>query len=143
MKESKVFIGLGSNLNDPYQQLITACQALKVIDKTKFIRVSSFYQTKPQGGPPNQSNYLNAVALLITSLTPHDLLKALQRIEDRQGRVRIKKWGPRTLDLDILLFENQKINDEQLTIPHPLMKQRDFVLIPLREIEPNLKLDFL
>jgi 2-amino-4-hydroxy-6-hydroxymethyldihydropteridine diphosphokinase len=133
-----VYIGLGSNLNDPAQQLHQAITALKEIPHTEFIIASSFYQTKPVGFS-EQPDFINAVAKLTTSLSPQILLTHLQQIEKNQGRIRTQQRnGPRTLDLDILLFGDITLNEESLTLPHPRMFEREFVLIPLREIYPGI-----
>ncbi|GAB4393627.1 MAG: 2-amino-4-hydroxy-6-hydroxymethyldihydropteridine diphosphokinase [Gammaproteobacteria bacterium] len=131
------FIALGSNLQHPTKQLQQALQHLAELPHTSVRQVSQFYSFKAVG-PGNQPDYLNAVAELHTQLTPLALLHALQYIEQQQGRIRTVKWGPRTLDLDILLYGDVVLNTPQLTIPHPHMRERDFVLIPLREIAPEL-----
>lgn len=99
--------------------------------------VSRFYATKAWG-IENQPDFANAVMEIKTELSPHDLLRALQKIELEMGRKRTEKWGPRIIDLDILLYDNLQINDETLKIPHPYMQERDFVMIPLREINWRL-----
>jgi len=135
-----VYIGLGSNLENPIQQVKTALIALNKIPKTTLTNHSSLYQTKPMG-PKKQSDYINSVAELSTELSALILLEQLQRIENCQGRVRkSEQWGPRTLDLDLLLFANQVISSPRLTVPHYGMKERLFVLLPLIEIAPTLKL---
>lgn len=133
----RAFIGLGSNLDDPRSQLLAALDQLAAIPGTRLVAVSSIYQSAPVG-PPDQPDYLNAVAELATSLAPEALLDALQAIETKQGRVRGRRWGERTLDLDLLLYGDQTIESERLVVPHPQMKQRAFVLIPLQEIAPGL-----
>ncbi len=136
----RVYIGLGSNLEQPMQQLRAALAALEELPHTRFDAVSSFYASDPLG-PPDQPRYVNAVAALDTALLPLELLDALQRIEQQQGRVRkAQRWGPRTLDLDILLFGDRQLNDERLTVPHYHMHARPFVLYPLAEIAPGLHL---
>lgn len=127
------FVALGSNLQNPSQQLHKALDALAALRESRLLRVSSFYCSAAVG-PGDQPDYLNAVALLETSLSPVELLSALQAIESAQGRIRGERWAPRTLDLDILLYDAQTIDTAQLTIPHPRMQDRDFVLYPLREI---------
>jgi len=142
---SKVFIGLGSNLGgeieaiykSPRAQLEYALATLSEHPKIKLIKVSSFYQT-PAIGPGDQADYINAAAMIETSLTAHDLLDFLQSIEIKHGRVRKERWGPRTLDLDILLYDNVIENSLHLTIPHPRLHERAFVLIPLADLDPNL-----
>lgn len=128
------YIGLGSNLAGPRQQLERACQALAALPDSTLLRHSSWVRSAPLG-PPDQPDYLNGVAVLETMLSPHALLDALQAIEARQGRVRgPQRWGPRTLDLDLLLYGEQIIGDQRLTVPHPGLGQRNFVLYPLREV---------
>ncbi|TDF35784.1 2-amino-4-hydroxy-6-hydroxymethyldihydropteridine diphosphokinase [Alteromonadaceae bacterium M269] len=137
-KKSLSYIGLGSNLEFPLAQLKRAVQAMNEHQEIAVISCSSFYQSKPMG-PSDQPDYTNAVALLETTLEAHDLLSALQKIELEQGRVRKKEqWGPRTLDLDILLYDQECIKTERLTVPHYGMKEREFVLYPLAEIAPSL-----
>lgn len=133
-----VFVGLGANLHEPLEQLKSAAHALRLIPNTQLVAMSSFYGSKPMG-PQDQPDYVNAVAQLTTSLTPHQLLDALQDLEQTQGRTRkAERWGPRTLDLDILLFAEYILNDERLTVPHYGMHLREFVLYPLAEIAPEL-----
>jgi 2-amino-4-hydroxy-6-hydroxymethyldihydropteridine diphosphokinase len=128
------FIGLGSNLNRPVQQIQSALQALQMLSQCRFIRHSSLYLTPPLG-QPNQPSYVNAVAWLQTQLSPMELLMQLQIIEHNQGRVRSTvRWDARTLDLDLLLYGEWHINEPQLSIPHPHLHRRAFVLIPLHEI---------
>lgn len=135
---TKVFIALGSNLNQPLQQVEAALDAIRKIPDTQLVNCSRFYRTKPLG-PQDQPDYLNAVVELETNLEPEKLLDATQAIEQNQGRVRKdERWGPRTLDLDILLFGNQTINTERLTVPHYDMHNRAFMLYPLAEISPDL-----
>ncbi|MDC2824455.1 2-amino-4-hydroxy-6-hydroxymethyldihydropteridine diphosphokinase [Rodentibacter pneumotropicus] len=131
------YIALGSNLDTPINQLNSALQAIKNLPQTRFLAVSSFYQSKPLG-PQDQPDYVNAVAKIETTLPPLSLLDELQRIENEQGRVRLRRWGERTLDLDILLYGNEIIQNERLTIPHYDMYNREFVIVPLVEIEPDL-----
>ncbi|WP_109078786.1 2-amino-4-hydroxy-6-hydroxymethyldihydropteridine diphosphokinase [Aggregatibacter kilianii] len=135
----KVYIALGSNLAEPQEQLVSALQAMNRLPDSKLTAVSSFYQSKPLG-PQDQPDYVNAVACLETALPPLALLDELQRIEREQGRVRLRRWGERTLDLDILLYADQTIQSERLTVPHYDMHNREFVMIPLAEIAPSLSL---
>lgn len=132
-----VYIALGSNLNTPLAQLKKALIALEELPQSKLIAVSSFYGSKPLG-PQDQPDYVNSVACLETQLSPLTLLDHLQQIEHEQGRVRLRRWGERTLDLDILLYDQECIQNERLTIPHYDMKNREFVIIPLYEIAPEL-----
>jgi len=129
----KVFIGLGSNLSEPLAQLKKALTALKKINDSQLIKVSHFYRSLPMG-PQDQPDYINAVAEIKTNLSAEQLLDTLQNIENEQGRVRQQRWGARTLDLDILLYGDDVINTERLTVPHYGMKERNFVLYPLSEL---------
>ncbi len=132
----KVYIGLGSNLNDPQAQLKKAIISLDMVTSTSVVRTSSFYRSKPVG-PQDQPDYINAVVELATELSAHVLLSYLQSIENEHGREREIKWGARTLDLDILLFGDEIIQDDHLGIPHVEMYKRGFVLLPLDEISPD------
>ena len=136
---SIVYIALGSNLNMPIQQLNLAIQAMADLPDTEIKKVSSLYQSQPLG-PQDQPDYVNAVACLETELSPLALLDALQNIENGQGRIRLRHWGERTLDLDILLYGNQEIQTERLTVPHIEMKNREFVIVPLYDLAPDLVL---
>jgi 2-amino-4-hydroxy-6-hydroxymethyldihydropteridine diphosphokinase len=128
------FIGLGSNIGD---KSATCRKALELLNKAgRVIRVSSFYCTEPVGYP-DQESFINAVTEIETVLSPLALLAACHVIEDKLGRRRLLRWGPRTIDLDILLYGDQVINGAELTIPHPLMTKRGFVLVPLCEIAPE------
>ncbi|OCL17190.1 2-amino-4-hydroxy-6-hydroxymethyldihydropteridine diphosphokinase [Gilliamella sp. wkB72] len=132
------YIALGSNLNDPLAQANQAIAALKQLPNTVVTDISPFYRSKPLG-PQDQNDYLNAVIKLTTSLKPIALLDELQAIEKSQGRVRRdNRWGARTLDLDILLYDDLIIDNDRLTIPHYHMKNREFVLYPLFDISPEL-----
>ncbi|OCG09985.1 2-amino-4-hydroxy-6-hydroxymethyldihydropteridine diphosphokinase [Gilliamella sp. wkB178] len=132
------YIALGSNLEDPFAQANRAIMALQQLPQSKVIDVSPFYRSKPLG-PQDQNDYLNAVIKMHTTLSPIALLDQLQAIEQSQGRVRKQnRWGARTLDLDILLYDDLVIDSERLTIPHYHMKHREFVLYPLFDIEPQL-----
>lgn len=136
----RVYIGLGSNLADPIQQLQAALAAIAELPRSNLASTSSFYASDPLG-PADQPRYVNAVAALDTDLKPLQLLDALQRIELEQGRVRkAERWGPRTLDLDILLFGSRQLAEERLTVPHYHMHARAFVLYPLAEITQELLL---
>lgn len=131
------FIGLGSNLADPEWQLHQALQALRALPNSRFLACSSFYRSKPLG-PQDQPDFINAVAALETNLPAQILLDQLQQIEQQQGRVRKRHWGERTLDLDILLYGRQKREDSRLSLPHPQMGQRSFVMLPLLELMQSL-----
>ena len=134
------YIALGSNLDNPERQLREAVAGLEKIPDSRLQRVSGIYRSSALG-EENQPDYLNAVALLATDLSPISLLDALQAIEHQQGRVRDVVWGPRTLDLDLLLYGDQRIESARLSVPHPQMQQRNFVLYPLHEIsDTNLAL---
>lgn len=133
------YIGLGSNLNEPIQQILRACHALTQLPNTILQCHSSLYRSKPLANMP-QPDYVNAVAVLQTELSPWELLQHLQQVENQQGRVRTERWGARTLDLDILLYDQLKLCEPLLTIPHLGMLQRAFVLYPLYECCPNLVL---
>lgn len=136
----RVYIGLGSNLAEPLQQLQAALTAIAALPHSQLASTSSFYLSDPLG-PPDQPRYVNAVAALDTTLTPLQLLDALQAIELEQGRVRKdERWGPRTLDLDILLFGERLLNEARLTVPHYHLHARAFVLYPLAEIVGDLQL---
>lgn len=133
------YIGLGSNLENPLQQIKTAIDDLQSLVDINIVSVSSLYQSPPMG-PTDQPDYINAVLALETSLNPHQLLDALQSVEQLHGRVRKRHWGERTLDLDILLYGDLILDDERLTIPHPGMHERAFVLYPLAEIAENIEI---
>ena len=134
------YIAIGSNLADPVAQAKIAIEALKTLPESELLACSSLYSSTPMG-PQNQPDYINAVAMILTELTQLELLDCTQRIELEQGRVRKdERWGPRTLDLDIILFGNEVIDSERLTVPHYGMKEREFVLYPLLEIAPSLQL---
>ncbi len=131
------YIALGSNLADPLSQVRAALQALDDIPQSRRVATSSFYRTPPYG-PPDQPDYLNAAIALETELSAEQLLDHTQRIELEQGRERKdERWGPRTLDLDIMLFGRQEIATPRLTVPHYDMHNRAFMLMPLREIAPD------
>ena len=132
------YIALGSNLASPLEQVNAAVQALGAIPQSRIVAASSFYRTPPLG-PQDQPDYLNATVVLETALDAEALLDNTQHIELQQGRVRkAERWGPRTLDLDIMLFGNEVINTDRLTVPHYDMKNRGFMLWPLFEVAPDL-----
>ncbi|MBH3408349.1 2-amino-4-hydroxy-6-hydroxymethyldihydropteridine diphosphokinase [Pseudomonas glycinae] len=131
----RIYIGMGSNLADPAEQLRSAVDALGRMPDTKLVGVSAFYQSDSL--LPGQPRYTNAVAALDSALAPLDLLDALQAIENGQGRERLERWGPRTLDLDILLFGDRLIDEPRLKVPHYHMQERAFVLYPLAELAPE------
>ena len=131
------YIGLGSNLGDSKVILTEAVHKLASLGDVK---TSKLYQSPPMG-PQDQPNYLNAVVQLSTNLAPLALLDELQRFEQESGRVRLRHWGERTLDLDLLIYAEEKIQNERLTVPHVGMMERDFVLIPLLDLDPDLHID--
>jgi pantoate--beta-alanine ligase len=135
---AKCLVGLGSNLGDRVAQLSAALAELRRLPNTRIVAQSSLLETAPVGGPQGQGRYLNAAALLETELAPRDLWAQLSGIEQRLGRVRSECWGPRTIDLDLLLYDQQIINTEALLVPHPRLAQRRFVLEPAAEIAANL-----
>ena len=135
----RCYVALGSNLADPLTQVETALGALRRDPGLRLVAHSSWYRSTPVG-PAGQPDYINGVAAVDTTLDPLPLLHHLQEIEDRQGRVRGEHWGPRTLDLDLLLYGERVIESTELTVPHPRLAERNFVLIPLAEIEPDLML---
>jgi len=136
------YIGLGSNLNNPKAQIEKALSAINRVEEVSLKEVSSFYESKPLLDMPGP-NYINAVCGVETSLSAIDLLDVCQSIEDDQKRVREVKWGSRTIDLDILLYEQQVISNERLSIPHPEIANRAFVLVPLHEIDKEMKVPLL
>lgn len=131
------FIGLGSNLDGPVAQVERALVALAQLPDSRLSAVSSLYRSAPIG-PPGQDDYINAVAMFDTCLPPLALLDALQAIEKQQGRVRGERWGARSLDLDLLLYGGEVISEAHLSVPHPEMFRRNFVLQPLFELAPEL-----
>jgi len=136
----RVYIGIGSNLDNPVAQVLEAVEELEMIPDTILAERSSLYSGKPMG-PGDQPDYVNAVAAMDTLLSAAELHEALIRIEDLQGRTREgDKWEPRIIDLDLLLYGNHSIDTATLTVPHPGMHERDFVIIPLEEVAGNLKI---
>ncbi|TKF20670.1 2-amino-4-hydroxy-6-hydroxymethyldihydropteridine diphosphokinase [Vibrio genomosp. F6] len=134
------YIAVGSNLTDPVSQANRAIDALRLLPKSELVKASMLYSSTPMG-PQDQPDYINAVIEIQTELTPLELLDCTQAIELEQGRVRKdERWGPRTLDLDIILYGNEVIDSERLVVPHYGMKEREFVLYPLAEIAPSLQL---
>jgi len=132
----RAFVGVGSNLDEPLAQVAAALTAMAVIADTDLVAQSSCYRSTPLG-PADQPDYINAVVELATALSPHALLAELQAIENAQGRQRVERWGPRTLDLDLLLYADWQLHTDALTLPHPEMHKRAFVLVPLLEIAPD------
>ena len=129
----RAFLGLGSNLGDRWATLRAAVAALPDV-----VAVSPVYETEPVGGPPGQPPYLNLVVELDTDRTPRDLLEEAHRLEAAAGRVRTDRWGPRTLDVDVLLVGDLVVDEPDLVVPHPRMAERAFVLAPLADLAPDL-----
>lgn len=132
------YLGLGSNLGRRKKNIAAALGALQSARDIEVDAVSPLYETDPEGGPEDQEPFINAVARLRTRLTPERLLAMSMNIEETLGRKRIIRWGPRTIDLDLLLFDDVIQSEEDLTLPHPLMHTRTFVLRPLLDIAPDL-----
>jgi 2-amino-4-hydroxy-6-hydroxymethyldihydropteridine diphosphokinase len=133
----KVCVGLGSNLGDRRRSLEAALEALRGNPAVRVLAVSRFIETEPVGGPPGQGPYLNGAAALETDLDPEALLAELKRIEQALGRTEGRRWGPRVIDLDLLLYGDLVLETPALTIPHPRLRERRFVLEPLAEIAPD------
>jgi 2-amino-4-hydroxy-6-hydroxymethyldihydropteridine diphosphokinase len=134
---AEVYLSLGSNLGDRLRYLRRAIEKIGESDSVVIRKISPVYETDPVGNS-DQSRFLNLVILIKTTLKPLRLLDYLLDIEEKLGRERKEKWGPRTIDLDILLYDELIINSDRLTLPHPRMHQRRFVLVPLAQINPNL-----
>lgn len=130
---TRVLLGLGSNLGDRERYLQEAVESLSGV-----VRVSPTYETEPLGGPGGQTAYLNIVVELDTTLTPRQLLGVCHRLEAAAGRVRQERWGPRTLDVDILWVDGVEVDEPDLEIPHPRMRKRSFVMAPLADIAPDV-----
>lgn len=135
----RAFVALGANLEDPAAQVRAALEALAALPGVRLIRASSLYRTAPVG-VTGQPDYINAVAEVSTDLPPGELLAALFRIEEQFGRERHYRYAPRTLDLDLLLHDELVLHTQELTLPHPRLHLRAFVLVPLAEIAPDLHL---
>lgn len=139
----RCYVGLGSNLDDPILQVRRGLTALAALPDTEVVQPSSLYRSPPMG-PPGQPDYVNAVCALATRLPAPRLFAHLQGIEDRHGRVRGPvRWGPRILDLDLLLYGDAELSGPDLTVPHPGLAERAFVLYPLLEIAPDLQVPSL
>jgi 2-amino-4-hydroxy-6-hydroxymethyldihydropteridine diphosphokinase len=135
---TRVYVGIGANLNKPLQQVEQAIHCVSTLPKVTLIKKSGLYRSQPWG-VKDQPKFINAVISIDTSLTPTELLQALQGVEQQRGRVRKgEQWGPRSIDLDILLYGKVTIATEKLTVPHCFLKEREFVLYPLYEICPEL-----
>jgi 2-amino-4-hydroxy-6-hydroxymethyldihydropteridine diphosphokinase len=130
---ARAFLALGSNLGDRRAHLRRAIEGIPDV-----VRVSSVYETGPVGGPEGQGRYLNLVVELDTALSPRELLEVCRRLEDGAERVRTERWGPRTLDVDVLWVEGVTVDEPDLQVPHPRMLERGFVQVPLLEIAPDL-----
>ncbi|MFG6668654.1 2-amino-4-hydroxy-6-hydroxymethyldihydropteridine diphosphokinase [Halomonas sp. HNIBRBA4712] len=139
MTYARAYIGLGSNLDEPLAQVRQAINELGKLSLTRFERASSLYASRPVG-PQDQPDFVNAVAAIDTALSPLALLDQLQALEQRHRRRRLRHWGPRTLDLDLLLFNDQHIDHPRLVVPHPHLYERAFALIPLAELDAPLTL---
>ena len=136
---TRACIALGSNMGDPRQQVLDAMDALQTLPDSRVLQRSRLYRTPPWG-VLDQPDFVNAVVAIDTSLSPHALLDALHAIEQQAGRVRLERNGPRTLDLDLLHMDGIQINDARLTVPHPRIAERAFVLLPLADVAPELQL---
>ena len=132
---TRAFLGLGSNLGDRLRYLRDAVDTLRGVG---LAAVSPVYETDPVGGPGGQDRYLNLVVELHTDRTPHDLLGVCRRLEAAAGRVRDERWGPRSLDVDVLWVDGVTLDDPDLTVPHPRLWQRRFVVAPLRDLAPDI-----
>jgi 2-amino-4-hydroxy-6-hydroxymethyldihydropteridine diphosphokinase len=134
-----VYLGLGSNLGDRNENLLSALRILDGMEGISIEEVSSVYETEPWG-VLGQPRFLNMVALASTSRSPRGVLEACMQVETELGRVRKEKWGPRVIDVDILLYGDLEVEEEDLSIPHPNLLDRDFVMVPLLELEPDISL---
>jgi 2-amino-4-hydroxy-6-hydroxymethyldihydropteridine diphosphokinase len=138
MKRHEAYIGFGSNLGNRLNNCRNAIQALAELPPCSLIKTSSFYETSPVG-LVEQPAFINGVVLLETAEDAHWLLRQMLEIEDTFGRISTLKWGPRSIDLDLLFFDDQIINTPELSVPHPLLHERRFVLEPLNEVAPNFR----
>ena len=126
-------------MHSPIKQIKSAIKLIEEIASTEITDVSSLYKSKPVG-PQDQDDYINAVVKIETELMPYELLECMQEIEKQHGRIRGERWGPRVIDLDILMFGNKIMTDQKLTIPHPEIHNRSFVLVPLAEIDSDCEI---
>ena len=133
---TRAYLGLGSNLGDRIAHLQGALDALGATDRIELLAVSDVYETAPVGGP-DQDDFLNAVVVLETDLSPRALLAVARRVESLAARVRTVRWGPRTLDVDVLVYGDERVDEPDLQIPHPRMAERAFVLAPLHDVAPD------
>jgi len=132
------YVGIGSNLDEPATRVRKAFAALQALPDSGFARCSPLYRSAPMG-PSDQPDFVNAAAVILTRLEPHDLMRGLQAIENAQGRRRdTTRWGPRTLDLDLLVLGSLVVDEPDLRIPHPGIAERNFVLFPLADLAPNM-----
>jgi 2-amino-4-hydroxy-6-hydroxymethyldihydropteridine diphosphokinase len=131
----RAYLGIGSNLGDRLAHLQHAVDGLAATAGITVVAVSPVYETTPVGGPP-QPDYLNAVVAVDTTLTPRELLEVAHRLEAQAERVRAEQWGPRTLDVDVLLVDGELVEEPDLVVPHPRMSERAFVLVPLADLDP-------
>lgn len=136
---SEAVLSLGSNLGERVGNLEKAIQSLNTLEKTSVVRISKFYETEPFGTPEKQNKYINCCVLISTKLNPEILMGACLGIESAMGRVRTHRFCARTIDIDILLYEDLEINSVNLILPHPRMLERNFVLVPLNDVCPRLK----
>ncbi len=134
---ASVYLSLGSNIGDRKANIMNAIDQINTMDGVKVIKISSLYNTNPIG-KTDQPDFMNCAVKIETNINPHTLLEYLLDIEKLMGRVRAERWGPRIIDIDILLYDNLNIDTNNLKIPHPLMTERAFVMVPLAEIEPKL-----
>lgn len=132
----RAYLGIGSNLGDRLAHLQAAVDVLAGAPEITVVAVSPVYETEPVGGPP-QDDYLNAVVAVDTTLSPHGLLDAAHGAEAAEHRVRAERWGPRTLDVDVLLVGDEQVHDPDLEVPHPRLTERAFVLVPLADLAPE------
>ena len=135
---SHVFLGLGSNVGDRVENITKAISHILLIQGCQIVTVSPLYETKPVGGPP-QGDFLNQVIEIMTDLSPHDIVYETNAIEKSLGRIRAERFGPRTIDIDILLFDNRIINEGGLIVPHPCLHERLFVLQPFSDIAADIE----
>jgi 2-amino-4-hydroxy-6-hydroxymethyldihydropteridine diphosphokinase len=138
-EEHRVFLGMGSNLGERRENLLAALRMLDAMEDIRVLEVSSVYETEPWG-VLEQPDFLNLVALVSTSRDPRGMLAACRDVEDELGRVRGERWGPRIIDVDILLFDDLQLEEKDLIIPHPRMLEREFVMVPLLELQPDVSL---
>lgn len=132
----RAYLGIGSNLGDRLTHLQAAVDGIAAADGVDVVAVSPVYETDPVGGP-EQGEFLNAVVAIETERSPRELLELAQRLEAEAHRVKTEKWGPRTLDVDVLLIEDREVHEPDLEVPHPRMRERGFVMVPLRDLDPD------